>query len=100
MREATIRDARNRLTTLVHDAERGKPVRLTRRGKPVAVLLSDREYERLASSRQSKRSFMGFVKHWRREMIAKGIAFVTDDEVAGWRDRTRHSGRRPVAWDK
>jgi prevent-host-death family protein len=36
----SIAEARNHLPAIVHDAERGKPIHLTRRGKPVAVLLS------------------------------------------------------------
>ncbi len=47
----SIAEARNQLTAIVHDAEKGKPVELTRRGKPVAVLMSLAEYERLARSR-------------------------------------------------
>lgn len=49
VRELSIADARNRLSALVHEVERGHPVCLTRRGRPVAVLLSLREYERLGA---------------------------------------------------
>lgn len=47
----SIAQARDRLPALVHEAEEGTPVELTRRGKPVAVLLSSDEYHRLASGR-------------------------------------------------
>ncbi len=33
----------------MREAESGKPVELTRRGEPVAILLGRRQYERLAS---------------------------------------------------
>jgi prevent-host-death family protein len=46
-REFSIAEARNQLPALVHAVESGPPVRLTRRGKPVAVLISVAEYERL-----------------------------------------------------
>jgi prevent-host-death family protein len=46
-REYSVAEARNQLAALVHEAEAGKPVRITRWGRPVAVLLSEREYERL-----------------------------------------------------
>ena len=46
-REFSIAEARNQLPALVHSVESGPPVRLTRRGKPVAVLVSAEEYERL-----------------------------------------------------
>ena len=43
----SIAQAKDRLPRLVHDAEAGVPVALTRRGKPVAVLISKAEYDRL-----------------------------------------------------
>lgn len=46
----SIAEARNNLARLVHVAEDGEPVRLTRRGKPVAVILSVAEYERLRAA--------------------------------------------------
>lgn len=82
MKEATIRDAKSRLTSLVHEAEQGHAVRLTRRGKPVAVLVSEREYERLQSASVPRHDFMRFLQGWRREMIAKGLPFVSDTEFA------------------
>jgi prevent-host-death family protein len=36
---ASIRDLRDHLPALVHQAETGKPVTITRRGKPVARLM-------------------------------------------------------------
>jgi prevent-host-death family protein len=47
-RDYSIAQARNRLSEIVHEAEAGKPVRLTRRGKPVAVLIAARDYQRLS----------------------------------------------------
>jgi prevent-host-death family protein len=44
----SIADARDRFTELVHEAEQGNPVALTRRGQPVAVILSMRAYQRLS----------------------------------------------------
>jgi prevent-host-death family protein len=44
----SVAEARNHLAALVHEAEAGRPVRISRRGKPAAVLVSDLEYERLA----------------------------------------------------
>ena len=44
---ASIADARDRLASLVHDVEEGAPVEITRRGRPVAVLVSYHEYQRL-----------------------------------------------------
>lgn len=46
-KNASIAEARNSLARLVHEAESGHAVEITRRGKPVAVLLSLAEYRRL-----------------------------------------------------
>jgi len=48
----SIAAAKNNLSGLVHEAEQGHPVRLTRRGKPVAVLISTEQYKRLSKPRK------------------------------------------------
>jgi len=48
----SIAEARDNFTSLVHDAEAGVTVELTRRGKPIAVLLALTEYERLTGPRR------------------------------------------------
>lgn len=45
--QTSIAGARDKLASLVHQAEDGAPVEITRRGRPVAVLLSYHEYQRL-----------------------------------------------------
>jgi antitoxin Phd len=45
----SIAEARHDLAALVHQLDRKPLIELTRRGKPVAVLLSIREYNRLAA---------------------------------------------------
>lgn len=97
MKEATIRDAKSKLSSLVHEVEKGQAVRLTRRGKPVAVLVSDREYERMKAAREPRHDFMRFLQGWRREMIAKGLPFASDEEMAGARDR---NPAREFSFDK
>jgi hypothetical protein len=61
---------------------------LTRRGKPVAVLLSERHYERLKTAQDQDRNFLRFLTGWRREVIAKGLPFLSDDELSALRDRS------------
>ena len=46
-RRYSIAEARDRLAKVVHEVEHGSPVELTRRGKPVAVLLGIHDYQRL-----------------------------------------------------
>jgi prevent-host-death family protein len=50
-RRYSIAEARSRLPSLVDEAESGVEVELTRRGQPVAVLVSRREFERLRGQR-------------------------------------------------
>lgn len=49
--EYSIADARNNLPRLVHETEQGETIRITRRGKPVAVLLSLDAFEELVAER-------------------------------------------------
>jgi antitoxin Phd len=44
-RQFTIAEAKSRLPAIIHSVEDGPSVKLTRHGKPVAVLLSICEYE-------------------------------------------------------
>lgn len=50
-RQYSIAEARDRLPGIVHEVEMGEPVELTRRGKPVAVVMSLPEFQRLRSRR-------------------------------------------------
>ena len=52
----SVADARRRLPQLLREVEAGEGIRITRRGRPVAVLLSVEEYERLRRHRPSLRS--------------------------------------------
>ncbi len=46
-RSYSIAQAKDQLARLVHQAEAGKPVELTRRGKPVAVVVSVADYSQM-----------------------------------------------------
>ncbi len=48
-RQVSISTARSTLPALVHLAEEGQSVEITRRGRPVAVLLSTHAYRRLVT---------------------------------------------------
>jgi prevent-host-death family protein len=50
-RTASIAEARANLPGLVREAEGGVAVEITRRGRPVAVLVSTTTYQRLAGGR-------------------------------------------------
>lgn len=55
----SIAEARRNLPKLVHEAERGKAVELTRRGEPVAMLVSHRRFKQLTSN------YSGFAEAYR-----------------------------------
>ena len=46
-KSVSISEAKDQLPRIVHEAEAGSAVALTRRGKPVAILISKAEYDRL-----------------------------------------------------
>ena len=50
-RRYSIAEARHDLAALVHELEGRDLIELTRRGEPVAVMLSVREYRRLVAGR-------------------------------------------------
>lgn len=71
MSEVSIADAKNHLSRIVLRAEAGKKVHITRRGKPVAVLLSMGNYARLTEPRQG---FADAAREWRKNMVARNTA--------------------------
>jgi prevent-host-death family protein len=84
----SIAEARSSLPSIVDQVEAGQEVELTRRGKPVAAVVSLRELERLRSQRVS------FVAAYRRFRKAYPLSEVglTAGELASMRDRG--SGRK------
>lgn len=93
MSEVSIAEAKNHLPRIVQQAEAGETVHITRRGKPVAVLLSDREFARLSAPRQG---FTEFAQEWRKNMIARGIEFPSTGDLDNLRD---NSARQDISWD-
>jgi prevent-host-death family protein len=89
MAETSVADAKNHLTRLIYEAESGKHVHITRRGKPVAVLLSEDEYARLCQSRE-RRNFWDLIVEMRSDPEFEPVGW-TPEEVDSWRDR--RSGR-------
>jgi prevent-host-death family protein len=85
MTENSIADAKNHLTRLIHQAEAGEPVHITRRGKPVAVLLFAREYARMRQQLEG-RGFWSLVEEMRAEPGFTAVD-LTPEEVAAWRNR-------------
>ncbi len=49
MREIQLKDAKATLSSVVDDAVRGEPAIITRHGKPEAVVIGFKDWERLAN---------------------------------------------------
>lgn len=81
----SLAEARARLPTIVDEAEAGQAVELTRRGKPVAVVVSHREFERLRGNRPTfGEVYRTFLQHHSLDEIG-----VDDRFVASVRDRSQ-----------
>lgn len=84
MKAVSIAQARNSLAELVYEAEEGQPVQVTRRGRPVVVLLSEAEYERLQAA-AAMVDFAAWAQAWRGRLPA-GFEGITPEELARWRE--------------
>jgi len=82
-RRYSIAEARSRLPGLLHDAERGAAIEITRRGEAVAVVISAAEYRRL---REGRPSFRDAFAAWRGR-ADHDQAGLDRAAVAGLRDR-------------
>lgn len=85
MSETSIAEAKTQLTRLIHQAEQGQAVHITRRGKPVAVLLSEDEYARLRKG-QEGRNFGDLIAEMRADPAFEPVDW-SKEEVDSWRDR-------------
>jgi antitoxin Phd len=81
----TIAEAKNKLPAIIHSVEKGAPVKLTRHGRPVAVLLSIRQYEGLS---REKVGYWDALKSLRNRMEVEDIQ-VSDADFEGLRDDSR-----------
>ncbi len=80
----SIAQGRDRLPGLVHEAEAGRTIELTRRGKPVAVLLSLHDYQ------QATAAGIGFwqaIQRFRGQADLKPLR-VGREFLRGLRDRS------------
>lgn len=92
MTQVPLFDAKNRLSALVHDAESGSPVELTRHGKPVAVVLGLDTYDRLNDEKRVfGRLFDRFLREWPLSAQETKRQDRDDDPFAGI--RSKESGR-------
>jgi len=85
----TVAKAKEQLSALLREVERGATVELTRRGKPVAVVLASSDYERL---RGGTGTFTQALEGLRRRKGFRGVD-LPPGFIDGLRDR---EAGRPV----
>lgn len=89
-----IAEAKNKLPAIIHDVEEGSIVQFTRRGRPVAVLVSLGDYERLS---KQKKGFWAALQAFRSNMLQYEDIVIGDADFKGLRDTD--SGRE-MYWSK
>ena len=78
----SVAEARKTFARLIQRAQRGRAIEITRRGEPVAVLLSAAEYLRLSGKRPS---FVDAVERIRSRHDVETLG-IGDEELEGLRD--------------
>jgi len=81
-RQFSIAEAKNKLPSIIHQVEKGPSVKLTRRGEPVAVLLSVHEYELMD---QKSSGFWNALMTFRQVRQDRAVQ-ITDSDFEGLRD--------------
>jgi prevent-host-death family protein len=80
----SVAEARANLPSIIEQAEAGEAVELTRRGRPVAVVLSREEFERL---RKGRPSFGAAYRAFRKAHALNEVG-LERDFAASVRDRS------------
>jgi prevent-host-death family protein len=84
----SIADARSNLPSIIDEAEAGEEIELTRRGKPVAAIVSLRELERLRGARSV------FSEAYRRFLKSHSLRVIGIEAGFFESTRDRESGRK------
>jgi prevent-host-death family protein len=82
----TVAEAKNKLPSIIHSVENGPPVKLTRYGRPVAVLLSINQYEKLS---RTKEGYWDALQSFRNCMEKEDIR-IADSDFEELRDDSRY----------
>ena len=85
----SIAEAKSKLPALIHQVEAGEAVTISRRGKPVAVVISVAEYERV---RGVATSWVDRLDAWRASLPAD-FEGLTAAELEAVRDREPYMPR-------
>jgi len=98
MQTYSIADARSQLPKIIHRVEAGDITQLTRRGRPVAVLLSVSEYKSLLENGEGNLflAFKAFKSLKRKADEQTSENDLTDFEIESWRDK---GAGRNLPWE-
>ncbi len=95
MRTSTIAEAKNNLSQLIHQLETGEAIHLTRYGKPVAVLISENQYQRAIGTNKSLNSA---ILNWRSQLNQNDDIGFNDKELQTLRKES--STGREFTWEE
>ncbi|MEQ1881446.1 MAG: type II toxin-antitoxin system Phd/YefM family antitoxin [Burkholderiales bacterium] len=83
----SVAEARGNFTMLIDEVQDGKSVRITKRGKPVAVLVSTVQYANLEQRGKKKKGLWEAITRLRNQPGFVGVD-LTDADIASLRDRS------------
>ncbi len=92
MKISTIAEAKNNLSQLIYQLEADETIHLTRHGKPVAVMLSEANYQKLI---HKNNSLYQAIQQWRNEL--KDDVALTEAELKNIRNCSQE---RVFSWDE
>ncbi|RIZ71785.1 MAG: type II toxin-antitoxin system Phd/YefM family antitoxin [Methylococcales bacterium] len=92
MKISTIAEAKNNLSQLIYQLEADETIHLTRHGKPVAVMLSEANYQKLI---HKNNSLYQAIQQWRTEL--KDEVALTEAELKNIRTSSQD---RVFSWDE
>jgi prevent-host-death family protein len=80
----SVVEARSRLSAIIDQAQAGREIELTRRGKPVVVIMSCRDFERLHSKRpRFGDAYRTFLNRYSLKEIGLPEGFAARDTMPG-----------------
>ena len=92
MKTSTIAEAKNNLSQLIHQLQSDEPIHLTRHGKPVAVMLSEANYQKLT---QKNNGLYQAIQQWRNQLDSN--SGLTESELKNVRATSQG---RDFSWDE
>jgi prevent-host-death family protein len=87
MKRVSVAEARNNLPALIHETET-QPIEIMRRGKPVAMLVSREDFDRIPPRASFFEAMMAWRKKYERAL----------DDDAWLPSRDASPGRKPPSW--